>query len=108
MEDKYETMNRDELLRELRGLLFRYEQFRNTTLPALNGVTAERDALRLEVARLEARIDQIGADFTALAELQVRAQGDPRAALAQLRILAIEAYERVVRRDYFTDDPLDD
>jgi len=108
MDDKFETMTRDELLTELRGLLFRYEQFRNTTLPTLNDVTKERDALSREVARLEARLDQVGADLDAIAQMRVKAIGDPRAVLAQVRRLAIQAYQRALLRDYHTDDPLDD
>ena len=107
MEDRYEAMTREELLAELRGLLFRYEQFRNTTLPTLNTVTAERDELSLYVAQLEARLDQVGADFANIAEMQVTAQADPRAMLAQIRRMAIAAYERAIGRDYFTDAPLD-
>jgi len=108
MDDKFDTMTRDELLLELRGLLFRYEQFRNTTLPTLNDVSKERDALNREVARLEARLDQVGADLDSIAQMRVEAIGDPRAVLAQVRRLAITAYQRALLRDYFTDEPLDD
>ena len=106
MDDKFETMSRDELLNELRGLLFRYEQFRTSTLPTLNTVTQERDALSREVARLEARLDQVGADLDAIAQMRVEAIGDPRAVLAEVRRKAIKAYERALLRDYYTDDTL--
>ena len=108
MVDKFETMTREELLNELRGLLFRYEQFRSTTLPTLNQVTQERDVLSLQVARMEARLDQVAADFVTIAELHVEAQADPRSALSQVRRSAIQAYQRALRRDYFTDEPLID
>jgi len=108
MDDKFDTMTRDELLVELRGLLFRYEQFRNTTLPTLNDVSKERDALNREVARLEARLDQVGADLDSIAQMRVEAIGDPRAVLAEVRRLAVTVYQRALLRDYFTDEPLDD
>ncbi len=108
MEDHYEGMNRDELLEALRGLMIRYERYRQITLPALNKVTAERDDLRREIARLESRLDQIAVDFEVIAELEPE-NFDGVALetfMSIVRDMAIEAYERALGRDYYTDDKL--
>lgn len=98
MDDRYADMNREELLKELRGVLFRYEQFRNNTLPKLNAISAERDDLRRQVARLEGRIDQVAMELETLATLDDDDFAGMAAAgvLAEIRRRAQAAHDRVV------------
>ena len=106
LEDRFENMTREELVNELRGLAFRYEQFRSKTLPALNEISAERDDLRRQVARLESKIDQMAVDFEVIIEIEPEDLNPGDDPMEVLQHLAIEAYERALGRDYYSDEEL--
>lgn len=106
LEDRFERMTREELLQEIRGLIYRYEQFRNSTLPTLNKISEERDQLRRTVARLEGKLDQIAADFEAIAEFDDTDYLDKGQVVDMLKNRAVQAYQRALGQDYYTDEEL--